>query len=155
MIDLVNRIVDPVWILEDHLNIAAKSRPLIPRKCLKILALIEHLALGRRDYTKEQARKGGLAAATLPHQSRDRRRMGVNDEREIFERDCVLLPEQPPTIYFGDVPEFEQRCHAHLLNTGGRPPSDSVGFPSSPDHRSGSAASTSGSARKTGTHHRG
>ena len=113
MVDLVERVVDLVRVLEDHLDIAQKALALLGGEALQILSAVEHLAAGRRRQPQQQARQRRLAAAALAHDRRDRRRLGVDPEREIVERyRARRLAEAAATEDLGDVSCLEQCRHA-------------------------------------------
>jgi hypothetical protein len=48
VVDLVERVVDLIRVLEDHLDIAQKALALLSGEMLQILTAVEHLTTGRR-----------------------------------------------------------------------------------------------------------
>ena len=116
VVDPVERVVDLVGVLEDHLDIAQELATLLPVQLAHVNPSIEHLATGRLGEAEDQSRKGCLAAAALAHDGGDRRRRILDGERQIVERDHgIAAIEEPPTEDLGHMPGFEQSGHAASL----------------------------------------
>jgi hypothetical protein len=52
VVDLVERVVNLVWVLEDHLNIAQEALALLAGEALEVLTAVEHLTAGWRRQTE-------------------------------------------------------------------------------------------------------
>ena len=108
MIDPVERVVDLVGILENHLHLAQELAPLLAVQLAHVNPAIADLATGRLGETKHQAGKGGLAAAALADNGRDGWRRFFNAERQIVERDQrITAMEDPAPKHLGGMAGFE------------------------------------------------
>ena len=115
MVDLVERVVDLVGVLEDHLHVTQELLALCPSEFREVLAPVEHLAAGGRRQPEQQARQRRLAAADLADHRRDGGRLVIDAEREIVERDHAGRPaEQAAAEDLDDVARFQQWRHAEL-----------------------------------------
>src|SRR5215210_7270175 len=104
MVDLIERVVDLIRVLEDDLDITQEATAFFSREALQILAAVEHFTARRCRQPQQQARQRRLAASALAHDRGDRRRLCVDPKREIVERYRARgLREAAATEDLGDV----------------------------------------------------
>src|SRR4051812_36504777 len=119
--DRLARVERRVRVLEDHLHLAAERLELALREAGDVPAAVLDRPAGRVEQAGDQARRGGLAAAGLPHQAQ---RLALHD----FERHAVdsvhgadLALEQDPARYrevLDEVADLDQRlAHAGLSSS--------------------------------------
>ncbi len=114
VVDLVERIVGRVGILEDRLHGAIALAPLGGRKAVHVASFRQDVPLAGPDEAQEQAAEGRLAAARLAHHRDDHRRPGRHREGEGLERLVAFAVEQAALI---GLRHALQRDHRRL---GGR-----------------------------------
>ena len=112
MIHAIERVVDLVRVLEDHLDVAQEGASIVAGQLLQVVPFIQDLTAGGGDQAKQQAGERGLTATAFAD---DRGHAGwgaLDGERKIIKRDGDALVEQAAAEDLGCLACFEQCAHA-------------------------------------------